>query len=98
DDEQRAELIKGGYSKSAVKRYLIERTARTNEDIQRLGDDADAAAFKDRPGDELIPLFRGEDAIHIVAGGVGNRFSAYMPTWRSEQGLHEPVSRKIRVA
>jgi len=95
DMDQRSELVRAGYSKADVRRYIFENTWRTVNDVRAIGSPlvSDGAETSDN---QPVRLFTSQETIYIIAAGAGNRFGAFMPTWRSVPGVSEPVSRLVR--
>lgn len=94
DTDQRSALVAAGYSKADVRRYIFENTWRTVNDIRTIGSplvqETDQSPVNDR-----VRLFTSEETIYLIAAGAGNRFGAFMPTWRSVPGVSQPVSRLV---
>jgi len=96
DTDQRSELIKAGYSKADVRRYVFANTWRTAGEVRRFSSPLTEDGRGEAPDQQPMHLFTSEETIYIIAAGAGNRFGAFMPTWRSIPGVSEPVSRRIR--
>jgi hypothetical protein len=97
DTDQRNELVKAGYSKADVRRYVFANTWRTAGEVRRFSSPLTENRGAEIPDQQRMHLFTSEETIYIIAAGAGNRFGAFMPTWRSIPGVSEPVSRRIRV-
>lgn len=96
DTDQRNELVKAGYSKADVRRHIFANTWRTAGEARRFSSPLTEDSGAEIPDHQPMHLFTSEKTIYIIAAGAGNRFGAFMPTWRSIPGVAEPVSRRIR--
>ena len=97
-NQHRHVLAAEGYSKNAIRSYIMERAWRTAAEIRASGSQL---LFRvDSASDEArVYAFKKEDSIHIIAAGdITNRFSAFLPALRSTLELLEPVSRLVRAS
>ncbi len=80
--EHRDTIIKDGWDKKAVRGYLFNHVRRSLADLKR-GNQKPGPA---EPGDEekMVALVRTPESILVVAaGGLGGRFSAWIPGFTS---------------
>ncbi len=80
--EHRDTIAKDGWDKKATRGYLFNHARRSLADLKR----GNQKPGQVEPGDEenMIPFARTPDAILVVAaGGLGGRFSAWIPGFTS---------------
>jgi hypothetical protein len=80
--EHRETIAKDGWDKKAIREHLFQHARRSLADLKRGSQRAGQA----EPGDEekLVPFARTPDSIFVVAaGGLGGRFSAWIPGFTS---------------
>jgi len=95
-NQHREVLSAAGYSKKAIRHYIVEKAWRSAAEVRASGSQFLGSA--ETVSDEArVYAFKKEDSIHIIAAGdMTNRFSAFLPALRSTPGVSEPVSRLVK--
>ena len=80
--EHRETIAKDGWDKKAIREHLFQHARRSLADLKR----GSQRAGQVEPGDEekMVPFVRTPESILVVAaGGLGGRFSAWIPGFTS---------------
>jgi hypothetical protein len=80
--EHRETIARDGWGKQAIREYLFAQARRSLADLKR----GNQRPGEVEAGDEerLIPFLRSPEAVLVVAvGGMGGRFSAWIPGFTS---------------